>query len=203
LPLSPNKCHIVRYAKRPSTYHIINNPLSVLNEIVDLGVLFDEKFLFHEHLNFILQKAYAMFGFVKRNTLLFKDPYFRLSVYSALVRSRFEYASFTWNHSGSVQINRIERLPKKFLKFGLQSLHFTEPALPYGSQCFLLHTGSLKERRAIAGLLFLNYLLVGDMDCPYLLGCLNFNVPARNFRTMVPFLDRGVRTKLHQFTKKN
>jgi len=29
-----------------------------------------------------------MFGFVKRNTLLFKDPYSRLSVYSAFVRSR-------------------------------------------------------------------------------------------------------------------
>jgi len=57
LALNLNKCHIVRYAKRsviiPPTYHINNNPLSVLNEIVDLGVLFDDKFLFNEHLNFI------------------------------------------------------------------------------------------------------------------------------------------------------
>jgi len=70
LALNLNKCHIVRYAKRsviiPPTYHINNNPLSVLNEIVDLGVLFDDKFLFNEHLNFILPKAYTMFGFVKR-----------------------------------------------------------------------------------------------------------------------------------------
>jgi len=70
LPLNLNKCHIVN-----------NHPLSVLNEIVDLGVLFDDKFLFNEHLNLILPKAYAMFGFVKRNTLLFNDPYSRLSVY--------------------------------------------------------------------------------------------------------------------------
>jgi len=164
-----------------------------LNEIVDLRVLFDDKFLFNEHLNFILPKAYAMFGFVKRNTLLFKDPYSRLSVYSAFVRSRVEYASFTWNPSGSVQINRIERLQKKFLKFALQSLDFTEPAPPYDSQCSLLHTCSLKDRRATAGLLFLNDLLIGNIDCPCLLGCINFNVPARNLRTMVPFLDRAVR----------
>jgi len=138
LPLSLNKSHIVGYAKRsviiPSTYHINNHPLSVLNEIVDLGVLFNDKFVFNEHLNFILPKAYAMFGFVKRNPLLFKDPYSRLSVYSSFVRSRVEYASFIWNPSGSVQINRIERLQKKFLKFELQSLHFTEPAPPYNSQ---------------------------------------------------------------------
>jgi len=40
-----------------------------------------------------------MFGFVKRNTLLFKDPYARLSVYSAFVRSWLEYVScigFLW-----------------------------------------------------------------------------------------------------------
>jgi len=118
LPLNLNKCHIVRYAKRsvtiPSTYHINNNPLSVLNEIVDLGVLFDDQFLFNEHLNLLLPKAYVMFGFVKRNTLLIKDPYSRCSEYSAFVRSMVEYASFIWNPSGGVQINRIERLQKTF-----------------------------------------------------------------------------------------
>jgi len=58
----------------------------------------------------------------------------------------------------------------------------------------LLHTCSLKDRRATAGLLFLNDLLVGNIDCPCLLGCINFNVRARNLRTMVPFLDRAIRT---------
>jgi len=64
LPLNLNKCHIVRYAKRsvtiPSTYHINNHPLSVLNEIIDLGVLFDDKFLFNELLNFILPLLRAL-----------------------------------------------------------------------------------------------------------------------------------------------
>jgi len=123
-----------------------------------------------EHLNCILPKAYAMFGFVKRNTFLFTNPYSRLSVFSAIVRSRVEYAFFIRNPSGSVQINRIERLQKKFLKCALQSLYFTEPAPPYASQCSLLHTCSLKDRRVIAGLLFLNDLLVGNIDCPCLLG---------------------------------
>jgi len=76
----------------------------------------------------------------------------------------------------------------------LQSLHFTEPAPPYDSQSSLLHTCSLKDRRATAGLLFLNDQLVGNIDCPCLLGCINFNVPASNLRTMVPFLDRAVGT---------
>jgi len=36
------------------------------------------------------------------------------------------------------------------LKFALQSLHFTEPAPSYDSQCSLHHTSSLKDRRATA-----------------------------------------------------
>jgi len=80
------------------------------------------------------------------------------------------------------------------MKFALHSLHFTKPASPCDSQCSLLHTCSLKDRRANAGLLFLNDLLVGNIKYPCLLGCINFNVPARNLPTMVPFLDRAVRT---------
>jgi len=104
-----------------------------------------------------------MFGFVKRNTLLFKDPYSRLSVYSAFVRSRDNFP-----REGSRSIG-LRGCSKKFLKFSLQSLHFTEPAPHYDSQCFLLYTCSLKDRRATAGLLFLNDLLVGNIDYPCLL----------------------------------
>jgi len=50
-----------------------------------------------------------------------------------------------------------------FMKFALHSLHFTKPASPCDSQCSLLHTCSLKDRRANAGLLFLNDLLVGNI----------------------------------------
>jgi len=73
-------------------------------------------------------------------------------------------------------------------------LHFTEPAPSYDSQCSLPHTCSLEDRRATAGLPFLNDMLVGNIDCPCLLGCIHFNVPARNLRTIVPFLNRAVRT---------
>jgi len=78
-----------RYTKRPitikSTYHINNHPLSVLNEIVYRGVLFDDKFLFKEHLNFILPKVYALFGFVK---------HIRSQIFGILCLCPF-YASFT------------------------------------------------------------------------------------------------------------
>jgi len=56
-----------------------------------------------------------MFGFVKRNTLLFKDPCSRLSVYSAFVRSRVEYASFIWN--------------PRLLRFGVQIQERAMPTL--------------------------------------------------------------------------
>jgi len=145
LPLNLNKCHIVRYAKRPvtipSTYHINNHPLSVLNEIVDLGVLFDDKFL---------MQCSALFSeTLYYSTICIPDCLYTLP-WSVQGRICFLYLE----SSGSVQINSIERLQKKVLKFALQSLHFTEPAPPYDSQCSLLHNCSLKDRRATASRIY-------------------------------------------------
>jgi len=110
--------------------------------------------------------------------LSISDPKF--SVYSAFVRS---------------MLPLLETPRKMSITIGLRdcrksccSLHCNH------SQCSWLQTCSLRDFRAIAGLLFLNDLLVGNIYCPCLLGCINFNVPAKNLRTMVPFLDRAVRT---------
>jgi len=63
-----------------------------------------------------MPRAYAMFGFVKRNASLFTDPYTRLALYFAFVRSKLEYASFTWNPFTTTHGNRIERLQKQFFE---------------------------------------------------------------------------------------
>jgi len=63
---------------------------------MDLGVLFDSKFKLAAHFEFIMPRTYAMFGLVKRNASLLMNPYTRLALYFAFVRSKLEYASFTW-----------------------------------------------------------------------------------------------------------
>jgi len=69
--------------------------------------MFDTKFTFIDHINYIIPKAYAMYGFVKRSSTQFKDSYTKLSLFSSFIKSRLEYALFVWSPTGTTQNNRI------------------------------------------------------------------------------------------------
>ncbi|XP_044573952.1 uncharacterized protein LOC123258140 [Drosophila ananassae] len=69
------------------TSYAIGNHNLQLKEVVDLGVFFDSNLKFSSHSDFIMPKAYAMLGFVKRHTDQFKSPYAKLSVYAGPVEA--------------------------------------------------------------------------------------------------------------------
>jgi len=191
LPLNISKCFYVTYSKSAynivTSYNINGQPLQLRQESLDLGVLFDSKFKFAAHFDYIMPRAYAMFGFVKRNASLFTDPYTRLALYFAFVRSKLEYASLIWNPFTTTHGNRIERLQKQFLKFALLPLRFLDPTPSYHQQCRLVHLPSLEHRRTILAICFISDLLDGSIDCPELLSKVGFHAPPRQLRNFDPF----------------
>jgi len=56
--------------------------------------LFDAKFIFIEHINYLNPKSYAMYGIVKRNSTQFRDQYTKLRLFSSFVRSKLNHSSF-------------------------------------------------------------------------------------------------------------
>jgi hypothetical protein len=51
-----------------------------------------------------------MFGFIKRLSREFRDPYTLKVLYVAYVRSKLEYANCIWQPFYVTHINRIERI---------------------------------------------------------------------------------------------
>jgi len=149
--------------------------------------MFDTKFTFIDHINYIIPKEYAMYGFVKRNYTQFKDPYTKLSLFSSFIRSRLEYASFVWSATGIAHINSIERAQKKILPFALLSLNFNDPVPSYSAKCRLVHLSSLQDRRTTSALVFICDLLSSKIDCPALLSSISFSVPGRSLTSFEPF----------------
>jgi len=62
----------------------------------DLGVIFDEKINFREHIHYKINMAYKMVGLIKRNYKYLSTPSFVL-VYKNLVRSHLDYCNCVWN----------------------------------------------------------------------------------------------------------
>ena len=120
LPLNCSKCHIMTYTRRLSTFHfdysMSGNALKELNCVKDVGVIFDPKLSFKQHITNIPSSAYKSLSFVIRNSKGLRDIDFLKILYCAFVRVRLEYASIIWNPIYNVQIDSLEKI-QRFLKY--------------------------------------------------------------------------------------
>ena len=75
----------------------------------DLGVLFDTKLGFKQHIMDKVNKAYSMLGIIKRNFANLSHFSF-LCLYKTMVRSHLEYAVSVWCPCWKEHIERMERV---------------------------------------------------------------------------------------------
>jgi hypothetical protein len=64
--------------------------------MTDLGVILDSKLAFREHIDSVVNKGSAMFGFKKRLSREFRDPYTLKVLFVTYVRFKLEYANCVW-----------------------------------------------------------------------------------------------------------
>jgi hypothetical protein len=74
------------------------------------------------------------------------------TLYVSLVRPKLEYASFVWRPFYGVHIDRIVRVERKFVRYALRVLGWTDMCdlPPYVDRCALIRLETLAERRANA-----------------------------------------------------
>lgn len=168
-------------------FYVNGGRIQQVQEMLDLGVLFDSKLIFNSHVDYIIPKVYSVLAFIRRHSNEFDDPYIRKVLYTSFVRSKLEYAHMVWNPSTDIQINRIERVQKKFLKFALSSLNFIPPVPSYESRCRLICLPTLLNRRLHQSMIFLYKVISGIIDCSFLLSLIGFNAPCRDLRRFAFF----------------
>ena len=96
-----------------SDYVWISNRWDLIERVVqinDLGVLFDQKIRFIDHIEYIVSYSSAMLGFVFWICSDFDDVHLMEILYFAHVCSHLEYASFVWYPNYIVYIERIESI---------------------------------------------------------------------------------------------
>ena len=163
------------------SYSLENHPLNRLDEVKDLGVIFDRQLKFSSHIDAILNKAYRSLGFLIRNTsrLLDIDTYKLL--YSALVRSKLEYCSSIWYPSTKAASQRIERIQGRFVRMLFFRINGFYPSFPnqisYSQLISHLNLEALSVRRTKHDLFFLHSLLNSNISDSNLLSKVGLHVP--------------------------
>ena len=94
------KCAIISFSRKKFpmiyNYKINSNELSRVTTVEDLGIIFDTRLNFHEHVNVTITKANRLWGFIWRNSKHFKNWQTVRILYLTLIRAVFVYGSPIW-----------------------------------------------------------------------------------------------------------
>lgn len=194
MSLNVSKCSVISFGRRRTllqfNYGLAGVELQRVTTVKDLGVLLDTKLTFKDHVAYIVSKASAQLGFLFRFSKKFTDVYCLKALYCSIVRPILEYSSVVWSPFYRNEIQRIEAIQRKFVRFALRRLRWRDPLnLPsYESRCKLIDLDLLEPRRNVAKACFISDLLQGSIDSPLLLSSLDINTRRRNLR-FHPFLN--------------
>lgn len=202
LCLNVAKCNVISY-NRKSTPLLF--PYSVDTMIIprrtcirDLGVTFDIKLSFSEHIMNITKSASKCLGFVIRQSREFTNISTMSVLYYAFVRSKLEYASLVWFPHYLYLNLYLEKVQKRFLKYLSFRIDGIYPprGTDYGTLLARFNIVPLQERRETNSAKFLCALLKNQVDCQEMLNKINIYVPPRPSRCSKTFWIPRSRTNI-------
>ena len=188
LSINNGKCAVVTYTKKKAplsyVYCVAGEGLPRLQSIMDLGVTFDSRFSFVQHVENILNKANKSLGFIFRSCKNFQTVHPFKCVYNAYVRSALEYCSIVWRPIYSCHIHAIESVQRRFIKYLVFKSTGCYPAHGYDYEALLNQFDliTLEQRRICLDLLFVYKVLHGHIDCSQVLEQLHLRVPRPGMR---------------------
>lgn len=158
IKLNIDKCNSMIFSSRAAistfTYTINNVSLQQVDSVNDLGVIFDRKLNFHNHVDKMVNKSYKMLGFLTRIMKKFRNRDCFNLLYNTLVRPHLEYCSTVWNPHCQGTILKVERVQKKYTRHLNFKLGFEY--VEYGERLRQHRMLSLESRRTLADLRFLH-----------------------------------------------
>ena len=120
MQFNAKKCYTLRVhrGRSPITHNYImgREELTTVTNQAYLGVELHERLSWKQHIESVASKAGRTLGFLRRN-LGKCSPSLKKQAYIALVRSQLEYASVTWDPHRQNQINQLERIQRRAIRF--------------------------------------------------------------------------------------
>jgi len=148
--LSPNlaKCSVVHLGRQNPMYSYKMKGIDLTKSTCekDLGVILSLDLKPEKYIGLVMRKASNTLWLLSQS-LRYLDNHSKISAYTSYVRPQLEYATVIWSPYLKKDIDRIERVQKRFVK-GLQGFR----NLPYDEALRRLTLHKLETRRTILDL---------------------------------------------------
>lgn len=202
LALNISKCKVITFTRKQQHIHfdytINNTVISRKSSITDLGVVFDTKLSFIDHVRKATSDASRAYGFIVRNCKNFNNVDTLKMLYYAFVRSKLEYACIVWFPIYRCYIAEVEQIQKRYLKYLSYKMDGTYPER--GSDYSLLlerfDMHSFERIYFTVSIATLHNIMNNKISCPNLLAQINLNVPRLNSRNNLCFYCKRARTNM-------
>ncbi|PZC70519.1 hypothetical protein B5X24_HaOG215757 [Helicoverpa armigera] len=171
MEFNSSKCFVMTFGRKqhPITfeYKINGSIVTRSSTMKDLGVVFDQKLTFHDHITTVAKESFKRLGFVLRNSRDFQHKHVIKLLYSTLVRSKLEASSCVWNPHEASYALLLEKVQKKFLRFLYKfSLGYYPYLYPTKYLIGCLGYNMLGTRRAYDQLIIMLKINRGITDAP-------------------------------------
>ncbi|KAL1447671.1 hypothetical protein WDU94_009866 [Cyamophila willieti] len=190
LNFHPDKCEIMSITRKQQTinftYHINEVELVRVNSKRDLGIIYQQNLKFEQHYTNITSAANRNLGLILRHSKYLTDFDTIITLYTALVRSKLEYASIIWAPNTRDAMNKLEQIQAKFVRVLFFKYNGFYPLYPnpisYNNLLDHLNINSLETRRKMSKLLFIHNLVNNKLNCPGMEQKMGIIVPNVNLR---------------------
>jgi hypothetical protein len=182
--LNTAKTRVVSYTRKTFffnySYQLCRATITRASSIKDLGVFFDSKLYFHNHVDYVLSESIKLLGLIHSITYSVSSLECLYVLYFTLVESKLECASVEWNSITSTDTSKLERIQQKFMSI---CCYRFSPHVPYNYTAALEKLGlhSLCKKRYYFDAHFLIQVYHDLKSCTILL------VPPSNLRESLLF----------------
>ena len=123
--LNTNKCKVMRITRQTGCGNVYDYRIAgfVLEQVTSykyLGVHITANLSWQMHVNYIVNNANRMLGYLRRNFSMAPSS-LKLLLYKSLVRSKLEYASSVWDPGLEFLINNLESVQNRSARFILSN----------------------------------------------------------------------------------
>ena len=124
----PDKCNVLSITRNKTPvvydYRLHGHTLQHVSSAKYLGVTFNSKLTWGEHIDNMTQKANKTLGFLRRNVQV-SNPQLKQQAYRTLVRPVVEYACPVWDPYTKTQIRQIEMVQRRAARYVKNRYHNT------------------------------------------------------------------------------
>lgn len=105
--------------RKHSLYFIKGQVIKEVEEVRDLGALFDRELTFENHIDHVNKRASQMIGAARRFITGINQPIMMERIYMVFIQPTLEYCSVVWDQNRITMNNALNLLHKKITRIAL------------------------------------------------------------------------------------